>query len=152
LAELVVAGSGSDTDAGVLRAGLARLGLLDRVHWRGWVDRATTTRLIDSSALIVLPSPANGTTAAIEAMTRSRAVVTVSGGAATDVVVDGITGSVQPAGRPDLLGQALRTLLNNPFLLEGMGVAGRERALTRYSRVRAVSATEQAYRLALGAA
>jgi glycosyltransferase involved in cell wall biosynthesis len=116
------------------------------------VDRATTTRLIDSSALIVLPSPAAGTTAAIEAMTRSRAVVTVSGGAATDVVVDGITGSVQPAGRPDLLGQALRTLLNNPFLLEGMGVAGRERALTRYSRFRAVSATEQAYRLALGAA
>lgn len=150
--ELVVAGSGSDADAAALGAGLERLALGERVQWLGWVGRAHAIRLIDEAALVVLPSPTRGVTGAIEAMARSRAVATVDGGAACDVVVDGVTGSVLPAGHPDLLGRALRTLLNNPFQLEAMGLAGRERAMTRYARSRAVRATEQAYRIALGAA
>ena len=150
--ELVVAGSGSSADAAALRAGLKRLALTDRVRWLGWVDRTAIVPLIDAAGLVVLPSPTTGATGALEAMARSRAVATVDGGAAADVVVDGVTGSVLPAGHPDLLGQALRTLLNNPFQLEAMGLAGRERALTRYARSRAVTATERAYRVALGAA
>ncbi|HST80800.1 MAG TPA: glycosyltransferase family 4 protein [Kineosporiaceae bacterium] len=149
---LVVAGPGSKTDVLALRAELARLELTDRVRWLGWVDRTYAARLIDDAALVVLPSPNTGITAAIEAMIRSRAVATVTGGAAADVVVDGVTGSVLPADHPDLLGRTLRRLLNNPFRLEAMGLAGRERALTRYARSRALSATEQAYRIALGAA
>jgi glycosyltransferase involved in cell wall biosynthesis len=85
-------------------------------------------------------------------MNRSRAVATVDGGTAADVVVNGVTGSVVPRDRPDLLGQALRRLLTNPFQLEAMGLAGRERARTRYAPDRAITATEQAYRVALGAA
>lgn len=150
--ELVVAGSGNRDDAVTLRAAVLRFGLADRVHWLGWVDRVEVVRLIDAAALVVLPSSSTGVTGAIEAMTRSRAVATVDGGAAADVVVDGITGSVVRDGHPELLGQALRTLLNNQFQLEAMGLAGRERALTRYARDRAVNATEQAYRIALGAA
>lgn len=150
--ELVVAGAGSRADAAALRAGLERLDLIERVRWLGWVDRAHAVRLIDAAALVVLPSPITGVTAAIEAMVRSRAVVAMDSGAAAEVVVDGVTGSVIPADRPDMLGRSLRRLLNNPFQLEAMGLAGRERALTRYARSRAVSATEQVYRIALGAA
>jgi D-inositol-3-phosphate glycosyltransferase len=150
--ELVVAGAGDRTDVVALRAGLERHDLTDRVQWLGWVDRSRGVRLIDAAALVVLPSPITGMTAALEAMVRARAVATVRGGAATDVVVDGVTGVVVPADRPDLLGRALHTMLSNPFQLEAMGLAGRERALTRYARSRAVSATEQVYRIALGAA
>jgi D-inositol-3-phosphate glycosyltransferase len=150
--ELVVAGAGDRTDVVALRAGLERHDLTDRVQWLGWVDRARAVRLIDTAALVVLPSPITGMTAALEAMVRARAVATVRGGAATDVVVDGVTGAVLAAGRPDLLGRALHRMLSNPFQLEAMGLAGRERALTRYARSRAVSATEQVYRIALGAA
>lgn len=149
---LVVIGPGNDGDAAALRAGLERSGLTGRVHWLGRLDREDAVRLIDAAALVVLPGPTTGATGAVEAMARSRAVATVAGGPAADVVVDGITGAVLPAGRPDLLGQALRALLKNPFQLEAMGLAGQERALTRYARDRAVSATEQAYRVALGAA
>jgi glycosyltransferase involved in cell wall biosynthesis len=150
--ELMVAGPGSHADATAFQAGLERLDLTDRVHWLGWVNRSDTVRLIDTAALVVLPSPTTGVTGAIEAMARSRAVATVAGGAAADVVVDGVTGSVLPAGQPEVLGRALRRLLDNPFQLEAMGLAGRERALTRYARTRAVQATEQVYRIALGAA
>ena len=148
--ELTVAGSGNETDATAFRAELERLDLVDRVRWLGWVDRAYAIRVIDAAALVVLPSPTTGVASAIEAMARSRAVATVSGGPAAEVVVNGVTGSVRPVGHPDQLGEALRTLLNNPFQLEAMGLAGRERALTRYARSRAVSATEQVYRIALG--
>jgi D-inositol-3-phosphate glycosyltransferase len=66
--------------------------------------------------------------------------------------VDGVTGLVLPADQPETLGRTLHRLLINPFRLEAMGLAGRERALSRYARARAVQATEQAYRVALGAA
>jgi glycosyltransferase involved in cell wall biosynthesis len=116
------------------------------------VGREVVVRLLDTAAVVVLPSSSTEATVAIEAMARSRAVTTVAGGPAADVVVDGITGLVLPEAHPDLLGRALHGLLNNPFQLEGMGLAGRERALTRYACERAISATEQVYRVALGAA
>jgi len=149
--ELVVTGPGNQADLASLRRRLEESALTDRVHWQGQVDRATTLRLLDAAALLILPSPIAAASTAILAMTRSRAVVTV-GGPAADVVVDGITGSVLPKAQPELLAPILRALLNNPFRLQAMGLAGRERALTRYARERAVSATEQAYRVALGAA
>jgi glycosyltransferase involved in cell wall biosynthesis len=150
--ELVVVGPGGGADRAGFSGRLHRLDLMDRVRWLERVDRAGTARLIDAAALVVLPGPAAEVTAAIQAMTRSRAVVTVDGAPAAGAVVDGVTGSVRPAGRPDLLGQAIRALLNNSFQLEAMGLAGRERALTRYAQERAISATERAYRVALGAA
>jgi glycosyltransferase involved in cell wall biosynthesis len=150
--ELAVIGPGNAAEAAAFRAALEQFDLADRVHWLGRRGRAETLRLIDSAAVVVLPSPTIGMTAAIEAMSRSRAVATVDGGIAAEVVLDGITGAVVAANRPDLLAQALRRLLSNPFQLEAMGLAGRERALARYAPARAISATEQAYRVALGAA
>jgi glycosyltransferase involved in cell wall biosynthesis len=148
--ELLVAGPGGPADEADFRSAVKRFEVADRVTWRGWLDRTEVLRLLDSAAMLVLPSPTTGVTAAIEAMARGRAVATVDGGAAAAVVVDGITGSVLPAGNPEQLGHTLRTMLGNPFQLEAMGLAGRERALTRYARRRAVSATEEAYRVALG--
>ena len=151
-ADLIVAGPGSRAEVAHFRALLGEFALTDRVHWQGPVDHATAVRLIDAAALLVLPTPSAGASAAILGMSRARAVVTVEGGPAVDAVVDGITGAVPPSDRPDALAHTLHHLLGNPFRLEAMGLAGRDRALARYTRARAVSATEQAYRVALGTA
>jgi glycosyltransferase involved in cell wall biosynthesis len=149
---LLIAGPGDDAQAAALRLRLRGLGLFERVHWLGWLNRAETVQLIDSAALVLCPSPTAGAMGAIEAMTRCRAVATVAGGRAADIVVDGVTGAVLPADDPNQVGAVLRGLLNNPFQLEAMGLAGRERALTLFAPDRAVDAAEQAYRIALGAA
>jgi D-inositol-3-phosphate glycosyltransferase len=150
--ELVIAGAGHEADWVLLHGRLRRLGLEHRVRWLGWLDRADAIRLMDSAALVICSGPSDGATTAIEAMARSRPVAAVAGGRAADVVVDGVTGAVLPADNPSLLGQTLRAVLKNPFLLEAMGLAGRERALAMFGPDRAVRATEQAYRIALGAA
>jgi glycosyltransferase involved in cell wall biosynthesis len=149
---LAVAGPGDESHTETFRARLRGLGLEERVRWLGWLDRPATAALIDSSALLLCPSPTSGAVGAIEAMARSRAVVAVTGGRAAAIVVDGVTGHVLPADRPDLFGTRLRALLNNPFQLEAMGHAGRERAHTLFAPDRVVDATEHAYRIALGAA
>src|SRR4051794_4083812 len=105
--ELVLTGPGSAADAGEFRATLARLRLTHRVRWLGWVNRTDTVRLIEAAAVVVLPGRVTGGTSAIEAMARSRAVVTVAGGPAADVVVDGVTGLLLPADQPEALGRTL---------------------------------------------
>jgi D-inositol-3-phosphate glycosyltransferase len=150
--QLVVAGPGGASDLVVLQNLIRTLGLESRVRWLGWLDRPEAIRLIDSAALVICPSPVAGATAAIEAMTRSRAVAAVQSGRAADVVVDGVTGTILPSHNPSLVGLSLRALLKNPFQLEAMGLAGRERAMTMFAPDRMVTAAEQAYRIALGAA
>jgi glycosyltransferase involved in cell wall biosynthesis len=150
--DLLVAGPGNEEDFQVLQGRVHRLDLEDRVRWLGRLDRLDTIRLIDSAALVICPSPIAGVTPAIEAMARSRAVVAMHGGRAAEVVVDGVTGLVVPVHDPNQLGRSLRALLKNPFRLEAMGLAGRERALTLFASDRTVNATEHAYQIALGAA
>jgi D-inositol-3-phosphate glycosyltransferase len=150
--ELVIAGPGSEVDRQALQSRIGQFGLEGRVRWLGWLDRHDAIRLIDTAALVICPSQQAGATGAIEAMSRARAVAAVSGGRAADVVVDGVTGVILPTHNPGLLGLNLRTLLKNPFQLEAMGLAGRERGLTLFAPDRTVGATEQAYRIALGTA
>jgi glycosyltransferase involved in cell wall biosynthesis len=148
---LLIAGPGDQARSEALQARLRALDLVGRVHWLGWLKRAETVQLVDSAALLLCPSPTAGAMGAVEAMTRCRVVATVAGGRAADIVVDGVTGAVLPTDDPNQVGATLRTLLNNPFQLEAMGLAGRERALTLFAPDRAVDAAEQAYRIALGA-
>jgi len=150
--ELIVAGPGSSLDRLALQSRLDRLGLRNRVRWAGPLDPLRTARLIDSAALLICPGNSIDPAAAIEAMVRCLPLVAVTGGSAADMVVDGVTGAVVAAGNPEALGRAVRTLLRNPFRLKGMGLAGRDRALTMFASDRAVRATEKVYRVALGAA
>jgi glycosyltransferase involved in cell wall biosynthesis len=70
---------------------------------------------------------------AIEAMMRGTAVIASNSGGLTEIVEDGKTGLLVPAGDVQALAAALRHLLYNRQLAEQMGKAGRELALARFS-------------------
>jgi glycosyltransferase involved in cell wall biosynthesis len=69
----------------------------------------------------------------IEAIQAQVPVVATAVNAVPDVVVPGETGLLVPAGRPELLGRAVRYLLDTPDAAARMSRAARERVADRYS-------------------
>ena len=65
--------------------------------------------------------------AIVEAMGVGLPVVATAVNAVPDVVVAGETGLLAPPGAPDLLGRAIRYLIDNPAEAARMGRAGRDR-------------------------
>lgn len=142
-AELLVAGgppTGTGTAPGrddALRAahrvaddhGVAR-----RVRFLGAVRREHLPALYRSADVVVhVPHRSTFGTPVLEAMASGRAVVASDVGSVRDAVVDEVTGFLVPPARPDLLARALRRLLSATTLLEAYGVAGHDRALSRYT-------------------
>jgi alpha-maltose-1-phosphate synthase len=68
----------------------------------------------------------------LEAMACGTAVVGSRTGGIPEVVVDGETGLLVPAGEPEPLAEALNTLLRDPDRAEAMGQAGRKRAVSEF--------------------
>jgi glycosyltransferase involved in cell wall biosynthesis len=77
-------------------------------------------------------------------------VVASAVGGHLDTVVDGVTGVLVSPGRPDLTGIALKDLLADPVQLDAYGVAGADRARSRYSWDRVAGATVRLYEDVLG--
>jgi glycosyltransferase involved in cell wall biosynthesis len=69
----------------------------------------------------------------IEAIQAQVPVVATAVNAVPDVVVPGETGLLVPAGRPELLGRAVRYLLDNPEAAARMSRAAGERVADRYT-------------------
>jgi glycosyltransferase involved in cell wall biosynthesis len=78
-------------------------------------------------------------------------VVATDVGGNSEVVLDGETGLVVPAARPDALAAAIDSLLSSPETARRMGMAGRSRALALYSRTAMLSATIEVYASRLAA-
>ena len=68
----------------------------------------------------------------LEAMACGTAVVGSRTGGIPEVVADGETGLLVPAGEPEPLAAALNTLLGDPDRAAAMGQAGRKRAVTEF--------------------
>jgi alpha-maltose-1-phosphate synthase len=68
----------------------------------------------------------------LEAMACGTAVVGSRTGGIPEVVADGETGLLVPAGEPEPLAVALNTLLGDPDRAEAMGQAGRKRAVAEF--------------------
>ncbi|OLR92937.1 glycosyltransferase [Actinokineospora bangkokensis] len=142
---LVVAGHGPDETR--LRAAAARLGVLDRVRFTGAVTRAELAELFRAADL-VLRGPAQDPhgALALQASACGAPVLASPVGALADVVVDGITGRHVRPGSAAALHAALRDLLADPHRLAGMGLAGADRAASRYSWARVAAEVSRAYR------
>jgi glycosyltransferase involved in cell wall biosynthesis len=69
----------------------------------------------------------------VEAMATSLPVVATRVGGLPEIVVDGVTGLLVPAGDALALAAAIERLLADPELAGRMGAAGRRRAVERYS-------------------
>ena len=104
------------------------------LRFDGWVDDMDT-RII-RAAVVVLPTtnqePLNIT--ALEAMARRRPVIASSSGGLVEVVDDGVTGLLTPPGDEIVLAGAIGSLLADRALADRMGQAGRQRAISDFSR------------------
>lgn len=88
--------------------------------------------LLRSADVVVSVAGQRGDHAIVaEAMACGKAVVVTATGPQRDLVVNAVTGMHVPAHRARGLALTLRNLLQEPFSLEGMGLAGADRALSR---------------------
>lgn len=153
--ELLVAGGPPaeqlHTDAEVqrLRSRAEELGVAERVRLLGRVGREDVAALLRSAdAVVTTPWYEPFGMVPLEAMACGVPVVAAAVGGLTDTVVDGVTGSLVPPRRPDLLVQALRPILADPALRAGYGAAGVDRALCRYTWERVGADTHRLYQRA----
>jgi glycosyltransferase involved in cell wall biosynthesis len=82
----------------------------------------------------------------LEAMAAGRPIVASRVATIPEVVVDGETGLLVPAGDPLALAEALAQLADQPALATRFGEAGRERLRRQFSIEKMVGDTELLYR------
>ncbi len=120
------------------------LGLRDRVTFLGRVD--DVPGLLGRAGMLVLSSRLEGISLTLlEAMARGLPVVATRVGGNPEVVVDGETGRLVPAGSPADLAGAVVSLHRDPAAAVRMGVAGRGRAEAHFDVRRTLATYERFY-------
>jgi glycosyltransferase involved in cell wall biosynthesis len=143
---LVVAGDGYLLPA--MRALAGRLGIADRVSFRGGIDHAALADLYARAAVLAVPSvwPEPFGLVGPEAMTHGLPVVAFRVGGIPEWLRDGETGYlVEPR---DIIGLArgIRRLLNDPALVRRLGERGRRVVQQNFTFDRHVGALERIFR------
>ncbi|MEJ2717551.1 MAG: glycosyltransferase [Deltaproteobacteria bacterium] len=104
-----------------------RLGLLDRVQWKGVLPPEEVARLMRSSDLLCLPSYMEGRPNVVnEAMASGIPVVATRVGGIPDMMSEGETGLLFDPGDVEELRTCLDTLVSEPDVRKRMGEAGHE--------------------------
>ena len=154
--ELVIAGGpapgglSGDREACRLTDLARRRGVGDRVHLVGRVSHGDLPALLRSADLVVCtPWYEPFAMVPLAAMACGVPVVAAAVGGLTDAVVDGVTGELVPPRGPDALASTLRRLLDDVAQREAYGVAGTDRARSRYSWDRVAVDTLRVYEKAL---
>src|SRR6266550_4784474 len=133
-----------------LRALAMELELEDSIRFLGYVT--PVQRAIEDAAIVVVPSMGEGFgMVALEAMERARPVVAAEIGGLGELVQDGVTGLLVPAGEADPLEEAIVQLAGDLLRAAEMGEAGRRRALEHFLQERCTDRTELLYQGALAA-
>jgi D-inositol-3-phosphate glycosyltransferase len=151
-AELIVAGGppaahlNEDEDARRIHALARRVGVEDRVTLLGGVPPDQAPALLRGSDVAVTVPWRHATgKVALDAMACGVPVVCTGVGGLVDAVVDGVTGVLVPARRPDQLAKELRTLLFAPNWRNALALAARDRVLARYGWERIAAETVRLY-------
>jgi glycosyltransferase involved in cell wall biosynthesis len=123
----------------------AELALDGRVRLGG--ERGDVPELLARADVVVLSSRSEGLpVSVIEAMAAGLPVVASSVGGLPELVADGETGILVPAGDAVALADALARLLDDPELRRSYGAAARRRALERFDLARFRGAHLDVYR------
>ncbi|MBC8057219.1 MAG: glycosyltransferase [Rhizobiales bacterium] len=130
--ELVLAGDGEMR--GEIAALVEGLGLEARVRITGWIGSSQVRDELLAARALVLPSFAEGLPVVImEAMALRRPVITTFVAGIPELVVDGETGWLVPAGDVERLADAIEACLAaTPDALARMGEAAHRRVLARH--------------------
>jgi glycosyltransferase involved in cell wall biosynthesis len=130
-----------------------RAGVADAVSFVGGLDRAAVARLLRSADLAVCaPAYEPFGIAPIEAMACGVPVIGTAVGGLLDTVEPGVTGSLVPPGRPDLIAAAARRLLVDDDCRSRLAAEAAARAAARYDWRRVVEQVEDAYRATIARA
>lgn len=131
-ARLVLAGDGELRP--LIEAKIAELGLGDRVTITGWIDGDEVRRRINDATVVVQPSLMEGLPVVImEAMALGRPVISTFVAGIPELVQDGRSGWLVPAGDVGNLARAMADALDTPVeRLEEMGRASAARARERH--------------------
>lgn len=144
--ELDIAGRGPLEPA--LKALVRELGIADAVRFLGHVS--PIQQAIERSAVVVVPSMGEGFgMVALEAMERARPVIAAAIGGLGELVRDGETGLLVPAGEAEPLTEAIVRIAGDLELARRMGEAGRARAVSRFLQRSCTERTELLYEGAL---
>ena len=142
-AHAVIAGSGDLED--YLRDLALEVGVADRVHVLG--PRRDVPALMHAMDVFAMPSIWEGFgLVLLEAMAAGRPIVASRVATIPEVVLDGETGVLVPAGDPVALADALAGLAMDSARARAYGDAGRERLRTQFSIEKMVGDTELLYR------
>ncbi|MGK2957208.1 MAG: glycosyltransferase family 4 protein [Acidimicrobiales bacterium] len=145
-AELVVIGKPNAN--GPVSRMIERLGLESRVRFISGVSDERIVELYAEAEIAVVPSLYEGfSLPAVEAMAAGVPLVATTGGALPEVVGnDGTTAALVPPGDAGALASTILDLLNDPIRRDGLGAAGRERVLRRYTWAITAEGTVTQYR------
>lgn len=111
-----------------------RLGLSNRILWRGHVQHGEIPALLSRASALVAPFIDEGLgLVAAEAQLCETPPVAYASGGLTDVIENGVTGSLVPASDIPALAVALDRMIADPDRRAMIGRAGRAAALSRYS-------------------
>ncbi len=142
-ARLLLAGDGPDRAS--LEAAARPLG--DAVGILGWVPPDEMPDLLDSSAIVAVPSRAEAFgLVALEAALRARPVVASSVGGLPEVVAAPETGLLVGADDPAALADTICSLLGDRARATRMGTAALDRARRRFTPGRFLDEHERIYR------
>lgn len=137
--DLTIVGDGPARAA--LEAHAARRGIADRVQFAGAVGADVITAHYEAADVFCLSSFAEGVPVVLmEAMACGLPVVTTRIAGIPELVDDGVSGYLVPAGRHDLVAKALALLAIEPELREKFGEAGREKVATEFDQGRSAAA------------
>jgi glycosyltransferase involved in cell wall biosynthesis len=142
-AHAIIAGGG-DLES-YLRDLSLEVGVADRVHVLG--ARADVPALTHAMDVFAMPSIWEGFgLVLLEAMAAGRPIVASRVATIPEVVEEGATGLLVPAGDPVALAEALASLAHDPERARLFGEAGRQRLRQRFSIEKMVGDTEMLYR------
>jgi len=135
---------GDDAYAASLHGLVERLGIAERVEFRGFRDDvpAELGRLDVLVHASVEPEPFGQVV--VEGMAAGLPVVAATPGGPAEIVDDGVTGLLYPMGDRDALARAMRELAHDPALRARLGDAGRA-AAARYAPERIAAEVDALY-------
>jgi len=147
-AEFAICGDGWQLEA--MRRLARRIGVEQRIHFRGWLNANQLAEELAGASVVVVPSlwPEPFGLVGIEALATGRPVVASSTGGIVDWLEDGVTGLCVRPGDVRGLAQALNELLEDPERQHAMGMAGRKMVAARFSPEHHMTALMDAYRTA----
>jgi glycosyltransferase involved in cell wall biosynthesis len=141
-ASLVLVGEGSERP--ILEDLAERVGVAERVVWRGWTDGARS--YFGAFDVFAFPSRFEGfPLALLEALLARSATVATDVGGVSEIVHDGETGLLVRVEDPKALAGAMRRLLADANLRQRLGDQGRQRVLQHFTADHMTRSFERLY-------